>query len=116
MRQRTPSISTSTHACPSNVTFIEEGESELVLDYWVDDEMRRAFQHHFGVGVGGSEELSRAASALNLFQALQTLLTLNYFKVDEETKAELYDHWLPFVLLVCLLGAEWFLRKRWGLV
>jgi restriction system-associated AAA family ATPase len=84
-------IQCSTTHYESSSSFIEEGESDLILDYWVDDEMRKAFQYHFGVGVGGSEELSRAASALNLFQALQTLLTLNYFKVDEETKAELYQ-------------------------
>ena len=84
-------IQCSTTHYESSSSFIEEGESDLILDYWVDDEMRKAFQYHFGVGVGGSEELSRAASALNLFQALQTLLTLNYFRVDEETKAELYQ-------------------------
>jgi restriction system-associated AAA family ATPase len=69
----------------------KEGDaSDLILDYWVDDETRKAFQYHFGVGVGGSEDLSKAASALNLFQSLQTLLTLNYYKVDDQTKAELY--------------------------
>jgi restriction system-associated AAA family ATPase len=83
-------IQCSTAHYEDSSRYIEEGESDLLLDYWVDDETRKAFQHHFGVGVGGSEELSKAASALNLFQAFQTLLTLNYFKVDEETKAELY--------------------------
>ena len=68
----------------------EDEGSDLVLDYWVNEETRKAFRFHFGVGVGGSEELSKAASALNLFQSLQTLLTLNYFQVDAETKAELY--------------------------
>jgi len=64
--------------------------SDLFLDYWVTEETRRAFQFHFGVGSGGSEELSKAESALNLFQSLQTLLTLNYYKVNDQTKAELY--------------------------
>ncbi|WP_334186767.1 restriction system-associated AAA family ATPase [Noviherbaspirillum sp.] len=67
----------------------DEG-SDLLLDYWVDDATRKAFQFHFGAGVGGSEELSKAASALNLFQSLQTLLTLNHYQVDDKTKAELY--------------------------
>src|SRR5450759_84830 len=47
-------------------------------------------QFHFSERVEGSEELSRAKSALNLFRSLQTLLTLNHYKVDDETKAELY--------------------------
>lgn len=67
----------------------DEG-SDLILDYWVNEATRQAFQFHFGAGVGGSEELSKAASALNLFQSLQTLLTLNHYQVDDETKAELY--------------------------
>jgi restriction system-associated AAA family ATPase len=32
-----------------------------------------------------------AKSALNLFQAFQTLLTLNHYRVDDETKKELYQ-------------------------
>lgn len=71
-------------------TYGEDEGSDLILDYWVNEATREAFQFHFGVGVGGSEELSKAASALNLFQSLQTLLTLNHYQVDEETKAELY--------------------------
>ena len=64
--------------------------SDLLLDYWVDEATREAFRFHFGDGVGGSEGLSKAASALNLFQSLQTLLTLNHYQVNDETKAELY--------------------------
>ncbi len=33
-----------------------------------------------------------------------------------ETKQALWDTWTFFALLVGLLGAEWYLRKRWGLV
>jgi hypothetical protein len=33
-----------------------------------------------------------------------------------ETKRTFWDTWPFFLLLVCLLTAEWFLRKRWGLV
>ncbi|NIE61263.1 MULTISPECIES: restriction system-associated AAA family ATPase [unclassified Burkholderia] len=65
-------------------------ESDLILDYWITDETRRAFEFHFGVVDGNSNEKSRAASALNLFQSLQTLLTLNYYRVDDQTKSELY--------------------------
>jgi restriction system-associated AAA family ATPase len=67
-----------------------EKGSDLILDYWVNDETRRAFHFHFGAGVGGSEELSKAASALNLFQCIRTLLTLNYYLVSDTTKTELY--------------------------
>jgi restriction system-associated AAA family ATPase len=68
-----------------------DGEAcDLYLDYWVNEATKQAFQFHFSERVEGSEELSRAKSALNLFQGFQTLLTLNHYKVDDETKAELY--------------------------
>jgi restriction system-associated AAA family ATPase len=69
----------------------DEENSDLYLDYWVNDATRQAFQAHFSVRVVGSDEASNAASALNLFQSLQTLLTLNYYQVSDETKAELYQ-------------------------
>jgi restriction system-associated AAA family ATPase len=83
-------IQCSTTHYEDHSNYGEDGGSDLVLDYWVNKATQEAFRFHFGVGVGGSEELSKAASALNLFQSLQTLLTLNYFQVDDETKAELY--------------------------
>lgn len=56
----------------------EDNEAfDLYLDYWVNEATREAFQVHFGTSV-------------NLFQSLQTLLTLNYYRVGDETKAELY--------------------------
>ena len=64
---------------------------DLYLDYWVNEATKRAFQVHFGEASGESEEFNKAKSALNLFQAFQSLLTLNYYKVDEVTKAELYE-------------------------
>jgi restriction system-associated AAA family ATPase len=68
-----------------------DGEAcDLYLDYWVTEATKQAFQSHFSERVEGSEELSKAKSALNLFQSLLTLLTLNHYKVDDETKAELY--------------------------
>ncbi len=36
--------------------------------------------------------------------------------VERETKQSLWDRWSMFLALVGLLSAEWFLRKRWGLV
>lgn len=68
----------------------EEG-SDLYLDYWINDATRDAFYHHFRSESGGSEEVQKAACALNLFQALRTLLTLNYYLVDTQTKVELYQ-------------------------
>jgi uncharacterized membrane protein len=37
-------------------------------------------------------------------------------EVQQETKRSLWDKWPFFLLLVGLLGVEWYLRKRWGLV
>jgi hypothetical protein len=36
--------------------------------------------------------------------------------VRTETKQTLWDTWTFFILLIGLLGTEWYLRKRWGLV
>jgi len=39
-----------------------------------------------------------------------------HLEIERETKKTFWDSW-PFLLLVVgLLGVEWFLRKRWGLV
>lgn len=71
----------------------DDDAHDLYLDYYIDDdgEVRRAFHTHFAEGAGESEELTKAASALNLFHALQSLLTLNYYKVELQTKKELYE-------------------------
>ena len=69
----------------------DDDACDLYLDYWVNEATKQAFQFHFSERVEGSEELSRAKSALNLFHGLQTLLMLNHYKVDDETKAELYQ-------------------------
>jgi hypothetical protein len=39
-----------------------------------------------------------------------------HLDVQQETKKTFWDTWLFFLTLVCLLGVEWYLRKRWGLV
>lgn len=69
----------------------KEGEGyDLVLDYFLDEATRNAFEYHFRDESGGTKEQKKAASALNLFQSLQTLLTLNYYQVSDKTKNELY--------------------------
>jgi hypothetical protein len=39
-----------------------------------------------------------------------------YLDVQQETKKTFWDTWSFFLTLVALLGLEWYLRKRWGLV
>ena len=40
----------------------------------------------------------------------------DYLDVKQETKKTLWDQWPLFFSVVFLLTAEWYLRKRWGLV
>ena len=40
----------------------------------------------------------------------------DYLDVKQETKKTLWDQWPLFFAVVLLLTAEWYLRKRWGLV
>lgn len=37
-------------------------------------------------------------------------------ELEQETKEPFWDTWPFFLILVGLLGVEWYLRKRWGLV
>ena len=37
-------------------------------------------------------------------------------EVETQEKIELWDNWGFLLLLATLLGLEWYLRKRWGLV
>jgi hypothetical protein len=39
-----------------------------------------------------------------------------YLEVQQETKKTFWDTWPFFLAIVGLLGLEWYLRKRWGLV
>ncbi len=41
---------------------------------------------------------------------------IDSLEVPVETRRTLWDTWPFFLALVTLLGTEWFLRKRWGLV
>ncbi|SKB07934.1 restriction system-associated AAA family ATPase [Prosthecobacter debontii] len=72
----------------------DEDAYDLYLDYLMDEagEMRKAFRYHFGEGAeNASEELVMAKSALNLFEALHVLLTLNGYQTSDEVKKDLYE-------------------------
>lgn len=62
----------------STTKYYDDDTDSLYLDYWVNDATREAFKLRFG-------------SALDLFQALQILLTLNLYSVSEGLKKELYQ-------------------------
>ena len=46
----------------------------------------------------------------------QLATQIEHLEIEQETKRTFYDTWPLFLLVVGLLGVEWFLRKRWGLV
>lgn len=48
------------------------------LDYWIDDQCKKAFALHFG-------------TALELFRSFQLLLTLNLYSVSNQQKLEMYQ-------------------------
>lgn len=62
----------------ATLEYHDEATDTLILDYWVNDATRQAFQENF-------DRNPRA-----LFQAFQVLLTLNLFTVSDSLKAELY--------------------------
>lgn len=62
----------------STCSYYDDKADELYLDYWVNEETKQAFAHHFD-------------SAIELFQAFQILLTLNLYKVSERLKKGLYQ-------------------------
>jgi restriction system-associated AAA family ATPase len=62
----------------ATLSYIDDANDSLVLDYWVNDATRQAFRENFD------------GSALALFQAFQVLLTLNLYAVSEVLKADLY--------------------------
>lgn len=57
----------------------KNGAETLVLDYYVTDETRKAFQFHF------------ENDPLKLFQALQILYTLNYSKISTKNREKIYS-------------------------
>lgn len=63
----------------NNTIYDEEGvETHLILDFYVNEETKRAFKFHFN------------NSALELFKVFQILYTLNYYTVKQVTKDRLY--------------------------
>ncbi len=62
----------------STCSYYDSEVDELYLDFWVNEETKQAFAHHF-------------YSAIELFQAFQILLTLNLYTVNEKLKKELYQ-------------------------
>lgn len=62
----------------ATLEYHDEATDTLILDYWVNDATRQAFQENF-------DRDPRA-----LFQAFQVLLTLNLYTVSDRLKAELY--------------------------
>ena len=61
----------------ATLSYVDEATDTLILDYWVNEETRRAFVANF-------------TDALELFQSFQVLLTLNLYTVSEVLKADLY--------------------------
>jgi hypothetical protein len=52
-----------------------------------------------------------------LSKLLERLATqTDHLEIEQETKKTYWDTWPLFLMVVVLLGVEWFLRKRWGLV
>ncbi len=63
----------------ATLSYIDDANDALVLDYWVNEATRQAFRKNFD------------GSALALFQAFQVLLTLNLYAVSDVLKADLYS-------------------------
>lgn len=80
---RTDRIKTSSLALDAlrrcaTLEFHDEANDTLVLDYWVNEATRQAFQESFD------------RSPLALFQTFQVLLTLNLYTVSDSLKRDLY--------------------------
>lgn len=59
-------------------TLFSEDNEDLILDFWVDDALKKAFQKEF-------------ISPLDLFRTFQILHTLNLYDVSYQTKNDLYN-------------------------
>lgn len=62
----------------ATLSYVDEVTDALILDYWVNEETKRAFRANFD------------DDPLVLFQAFQVLLTLNLYSVGDALKADLY--------------------------
>ncbi len=59
----------------------------------------------------------KAFTAAEFSQLIELLEAIpGQLEIETTTRLELWDHWLVMVVFVSLLGLEWYLRKRWGLV
>ncbi len=63
--------------------YLDEDNDTLILDYWVNEATRQAFRENFDFEIN--------SSPIALFQAFQVLLTLNFFSVSDQLKADLYQ-------------------------
>jgi restriction system-associated AAA family ATPase len=66
----------------ATLSYLDDSTDTLVLDYWVNEDTKRAFRENF--------DYAFYKSPLALFQAFQVLLTLNLYAVSDELKADLY--------------------------
>jgi restriction system-associated AAA family ATPase len=62
----------------ATLSYVDEATDTLILDYWVNDNTKKAFLENFN------------SLPLALFQAFQVLLTLNLYSVSASLKADLY--------------------------
>ena len=63
----------------ATLSYEDDANDTLILDYWVNDSTKQAFRKNF------------ENKPLSLFQAFQVLLTLNLYTVSEPLKADLYQ-------------------------
>lgn len=63
----------------ATLSYEDETNDTLILDYWVNDATQQAFRENF------------SNDPLLLFQAFQVLLTLNLYTVNHKLKADLYQ-------------------------
>lgn len=63
----------------ATLSFEDETNDSLILDYWVNEATKQTFKENF------------SNDPLSLFQAFQVLLTLNLYTVSDPSKADLYQ-------------------------
>ena len=61
----------------STLHYKDESSGELIMDFYVDDELKKAFKMFFGTG-------------LELFKLFQSLILLNQYQADDELKDKIY--------------------------
>jgi len=61
----------------STLHYKDESTGELIMDFYVDSELKKAFKMFFGSG-------------LELFKLFQTLILLNLYKTDDDLKEKIY--------------------------